>query len=54
MRELCENQQAWWDDYLRRLHEAGASRDPEVQVVRLDGLVASPAPAVGSWEPPKR
>lgn len=40
LHELCVNQQAWWDDYLRRLHEAGANRDPEVQVVRL-----------GSWEP---
>lgn len=40
LHELCVNQQAYWDDYLRRLHEAGASRDPEVQVVRL-----------GTWEP---
>lgn len=40
LHELCVNQQAWWDDYLRRLHAAGATRDPEVQVVRL-----------GSWEP---
>jgi DUF971 family protein len=40
LHELCTHQQAWWDDYLRRLHEAGASRDPEVQVVQL-----------GSWEP---
>ena len=33
--ELCTHRQAYWDDYLKRLHEAGASRDPEVQVVRL-------------------
>lgn len=36
LHDLCINQTTWWDDYLRRLHEAGASRDPEVQVVRLD------------------
>jgi DUF971 family protein len=50
LRELCENREGWWDDYLRRLHEAGASRDPEVQVVRLGGLDAPGA--IGSWEPP--
>lgn len=33
--DLCQNQERHWDDYLRRLHEAGASRDPDVQVVRL-------------------
>lgn len=33
--ELCTHRQQYWDDYLKRLHEAGASRDPEVQVVRL-------------------
>jgi DUF971 family protein len=49
LRELCENHQAWWEDYLRRLHEAGASRDPEVQVVRLGGLDTG---GTGSWEPP--
>ena len=55
LRELCDNREAWWDDYLRRLHEAGASRDPEVQVVRLGGL-STPASAakVGSWEPPTK
>lgn len=54
LHELCENREAWWDDYLRRLHDAGASRDPEVQVVRLGGL-QSPAPSseVASWEPPE-
>jgi len=57
LRELCDNREAWWDDYLRRLHEAGASRDPEVQVVRLGGLstpAASSSAPVGSWEPPKK
>lgn len=33
--ELCKNQKEYWENYLRRLHEAGASRDPEVQVVRI-------------------
>ncbi len=33
--ELCKNQKENWDDYLRRLHAAGASRDPDVQVVRI-------------------
>jgi len=33
--ELGKKQKENWDDYLRRLHEAGASRDPEVQVVRI-------------------
>lgn len=33
--ELCSNQQAWWNKYLERLQEAGANRDPEIQVVRI-------------------
>lgn len=33
--ELCVNREAYWQDYLERLHAAGASRDPEVQVVRV-------------------
>lgn len=33
--ELCKKQKENWEDYLRRLHAAGASRDPEVQVVRI-------------------
>jgi DUF971 family protein len=41
--ELCRKQAENWDDYLRRLHDAGATRDPEVQVVRLGGI--------GSWSP---
>lgn len=43
LHELCTRQAEYWDDYLRRLHEAGATRDPEVQVVRLGGI--------GSWTP---
>jgi DUF971 family protein len=43
LHELCTRYETYWDDYLRRLHDAGASRDPEVQVVRLGG--------VGSWNP---
>lgn len=35
LRQLCEEQEQRWDDYLRRLHEAGASRDPQVQVVKF-------------------
>lgn len=35
LRELCEEQGPRWDDYLRRLHAAGASRDPQVQVVKF-------------------
>jgi DUF971 family protein len=35
LHELCVKHDEYWDDYLRRLHDAGASRDPEVQVVRL-------------------
>ncbi len=37
LRELCLNQERYWDDYLRRLHQAGQHRDPEVQVVKLWG-----------------
>lgn len=33
--ELCKNEKQNWDVYLNRLHAAGASRDPEVQVVRI-------------------
>lgn len=43
LHELGVNQDSYWDDYLRRLHDAGASRDPEVQVVRLGlGVPAAP------------
>lgn len=33
--QLCNEQEQRWSDYLRRLHEAGASRDPQVQVVKF-------------------
>ncbi len=33
--QLCTNQQAWWQDYLDQLAEAGANRDPDIQVVRI-------------------
>lgn len=35
--ELCQHQQAYWQDYLERLRLAGASRDPDVQVVQVFG-----------------
>jgi DUF971 family protein len=30
------NQDRYWQEYLARLHAAGASRDPNVQVLRVD------------------
>ncbi|ARN74392.1 gamma-butyrobetaine hydroxylase-like domain-containing protein [Oceanicoccus sagamiensis] len=33
--QLATNKDAWWQDYLERINEAGASRDPEIQVVRI-------------------
>ena len=33
--ELAENYTDYWIDYLGRLHVAGQSRDPDVQVVKL-------------------
>jgi DUF971 family protein len=33
--ELCIRQQANWQDYLQRLQQAGAGRDPDVQVIEL-------------------
>lgn len=33
--ELGSNQTHNWADYLQKLHAAGASRDPDVQVVKL-------------------
>lgn len=33
--ELCTHQQQYWKTYLQRLHDAGAGRDPDVQVVRI-------------------
>ena len=33
--ELCTRQSEYWQDYLDRLNQAGASRDPEVQVIQF-------------------
>ncbi len=33
--ELCHNQESLWREYLTVLRSAGASRDPDVAVVRL-------------------
>lgn len=33
--DLCIHQNRHWEEYLRQLHEAGGSRDPEASVVRL-------------------
>jgi DUF971 family protein len=33
---LCRDEAALWQDYLQRLEAAGASRDPDVQVVKLE------------------
>ncbi len=35
LHELCTEHTARWQAYLDRLSDAGASRDPEVQVLRL-------------------
>jgi DUF971 family protein len=37
LHELCTNQQAKWQNYLDRLAEAGTGRDPDVQILDLDG-----------------
>ena len=34
--QLCTQQTQRWQDYLDRLAAAGASRDPDVQVLKLD------------------
>ena len=34
--ELCRDHDTLWQRYLEQLHAAGASRDPEVQVVKPD------------------
>jgi DUF971 family protein len=34
--ELCRERERYWDQYLAQLHAAGASRDPDVQVVQFD------------------
>jgi DUF971 family protein len=35
LHQLCTQQQEKWQDYLNRLAAAGATRDPEVQVLNL-------------------
>lgn len=35
LRQLAEQQEALWQTYLEQLHAAGASRDPDVTIVRL-------------------
>lgn len=35
LRELADNKETYWQAYLDQLHQAGASRDPEVQVVKF-------------------
>ena len=35
LHQLCTMQEAWWQSYLDRLSQAGASRDPDVQVLTL-------------------
>ena len=34
--KLCREQDALWQDYLDRMNDAGATRDPDVQVVKLE------------------
>ena len=34
--QLCRERDALWRDYLDRLRAAGATRDPDVQVVKLE------------------
>ncbi len=36
LHQLCVEQEQRWQDYLGRLDQAGASRDPDVQVIKLD------------------
>ena len=33
--QLCSHKEAWWQDYMDRLNNAGAVRDPEIQVVKI-------------------
>lgn len=35
LHHLCSQREPLWEEYLRRLQEAGASRDPDEQVVKL-------------------
>jgi DUF971 family protein len=34
--DLCQHRERYWQDYLGRLHQAGASRDPDIQVMQFD------------------
>ncbi|WP_422132754.1 gamma-butyrobetaine hydroxylase-like domain-containing protein [Endozoicomonas sp. ALD040] len=33
--DLCVNQEAYWEAYLENLHQAGESREPDADVVKL-------------------
>ena len=33
--QLATNKEVWWQNYLQRLNKAGASRDPDIQVVKI-------------------
>ena len=33
--QLCSHKEAWWQDYMDRLNNAGAVRDPDIQVVKI-------------------
>ncbi|MEH6558339.1 MAG: DUF971 domain-containing protein [Oceanicoccus sp.] len=33
--QMCAHKEAWWQDYLERLDNAGAVRDPDIQVVKI-------------------
>lgn len=35
--DLCQGQEAKWQNYLDRLAKAGAGRDPDVQILNLNG-----------------
>lgn len=35
--KLCQHQEEYWQDYLQRLKQADANRDPDVQVVQIFG-----------------
>lgn len=35
LQEMCTKRDLWWQQYLERLEAAGASRDPDIQIVKL-------------------
>jgi DUF971 family protein len=37
LRELCDKQDEYWHQYLQKMHDQGASRDPDEQVVKFFG-----------------